>query len=336
MSDVLTHGYCALNGLDKIKSKALVDIINNNLSIYLLGAQGPDIFFYYKKWPWMNGENVHAYADILHKKETQAFFIKGCHYLSKIKRIDDYQAMVAYLCGFLSHYALDQISHPYIFYFSGVYDQNREESSRYQYEHKLFESSLDTLLAREFSASSRHYKTQSRIIKQTKTLPNCFDDFFRYLFKELYDVEMIEGAPSRAGKDMYNILKFMYDPFCIKRPLVLLAEKIMKKPLAFSTALFPSIILKRIDYFNFDKKRWLHPCDNSITSNKSFIDLLHDAERETGKYIDNFYDYCNGDLQLQMLKQIIPNNSYDTGQPLENRRILKYYHSIYDNRSQLE
>lgn len=329
MSDVLTHGYCAYNAISSLEYPNIKRIINEHISFYYLGAQGPDIFFYYNVWPWADGKSVNNLASILHKHNTQLFLIESYHYIHSISSIKDREIMLAYFYGFLSHYALDQISHPFIFYYSGVTDPKDNSTSLFKYEHKLFECSLDTILRNNYSASNEHLKTQHDIVKLTEAIPLAFDTFFQYIFKKVYDVDIVDSCASIAAKSMYKVIKFLYDPRHMKKHVLVIFEKLINKPLAYSTAVFPVSLDNRLDYMNTSKKQWLHPCDDTIKSTHSFMELFEKATKLTAEYINAFENYTQGSLSDVSLKSIIQNNAYDTGQPSDKRIPMKHYASIY-------
>lgn len=329
MSDVLTHGYCAYNAIQSLEKPNTKRIIQENMYYYYLGSQGPDIFFYYNVWPWADGKDVNNFASTLHKHNTQLFLMESFAYINKISSSPDRELMFAYLYGFLSHYALDQISHPYIFYYSGVVDPKDSRTQKYKYEHKLFECSLDTILRNQYKDSVNHLKTQHEIVKQSHPIPKIFDDFFRDLFKRVYQVDIIMGCASKAAKSMYTVIKFLYDPLELKRPILILLERLLKKPLAYSTAIFPVPLNPDLDYLNSDKKQWLHPCDNQVKSSESFLELFHKATLLTAEYINAFDLYQEKKISKSELKALLQNNSYDTGQSSENRMPMKYSSSIY-------
>ena len=76
-------------------------------SLYDTGLHGPDIFFHYNIfWHTAAGSLGHS----LHMQTGQEFFSRVC----KRQRMHPSEAGMAYLYGFLAHYALDSVCHPFI------------------------------------------------------------------------------------------------------------------------------------------------------------------------------------------------------------------------------
>ena len=76
-------------------------------SLYDAGLHGPDIFFHYNIfWHTATGQLGHD----MHMLSGREFFSRVC----KRQRMHPSEAGMAYLYGFLAHYALDSVCHPFI------------------------------------------------------------------------------------------------------------------------------------------------------------------------------------------------------------------------------
>ena len=65
MPSILTH-----YGFNKALFDQKLDFLKDNEDIYLVGAQGPDPFFFYGILPWLKADNakvVRKYGTVLHK-----------------------------------------------------------------------------------------------------------------------------------------------------------------------------------------------------------------------------------------------------------------------------
>ena len=85
---------------------ALKKIVNDHRDLYDIGVHGPDIFFYD-----LFHKDVSSYATAAHEIAAKEFFdnarIAYAEYSEK-------EEMMAYLLGFLSHFALDSSCHGYV------------------------------------------------------------------------------------------------------------------------------------------------------------------------------------------------------------------------------
>lgn len=86
--------------------KNLQSIIHKHRDIYNLGVHGPDILFY----DLMHSDIV-EYGNQLHDTPMKVFF-KGCKEAFKTHK--EKEEMLAYIMGFLTHFALDSTCHSYI------------------------------------------------------------------------------------------------------------------------------------------------------------------------------------------------------------------------------
>lgn len=84
------------------------EIIENNIELFNIGLHGPDILFYFNPL-FINDVNKVGYG--LHEKTGLHFFKKASNVLKKSKFSEPY---LAYIYGFICHFALDTACHKYI------------------------------------------------------------------------------------------------------------------------------------------------------------------------------------------------------------------------------
>lgn len=88
-------------------SKDAQRAIRHFRSLYDAGLQGPDPFFHHNILKPISGGNP---GKTIHAMTGEAFFIHACKRL----RMHPSEAGAAYLYGFLAHYVLDSLCHPFI------------------------------------------------------------------------------------------------------------------------------------------------------------------------------------------------------------------------------
>ncbi|MGN0814570.1 MAG: zinc dependent phospholipase C family protein [Candidatus Coproplasma sp.] len=86
----------------------LKKIIENNLTLYLIGCHGPDILFYYKA---IKRNTINDYGYGMHEKIAKPFFESAKDVINNAQNRD---AALAYILGFVTHYALDSECHGYV------------------------------------------------------------------------------------------------------------------------------------------------------------------------------------------------------------------------------
>lgn len=121
MPDYFSHGIAAEVIYEKLNSEYKKQI---NKPLYLVGAQGGDIFFAYKLKPRNNlGRELHR---------------KNAVYIFEQLALGN----LSYCAGFATHFALDSVLHPL------VYDY--EKGKRSPLAHNSFESDLGLYISRKF------------------------------------------------------------------------------------------------------------------------------------------------------------------------------------------
>ncbi|HBQ64328.1 MAG TPA: hypothetical protein DD727_05295, partial [Clostridiales bacterium] len=112
-----------------------------------LGAQGPDVLFYSNPWPWAKDRRVSALGGEMHTRETGCIFREMLLFASDPAWAkEERDRLAAYLMGYVCHYYLDSIAHPYIHSLVGFdpLHDNRTLSSKY--EHSWVEAKIDTVM----------------------------------------------------------------------------------------------------------------------------------------------------------------------------------------------
>lgn len=88
--------------------ESIRDIISGNEELFHFGVHGPDHFFYYNP---LIKTNVGAIGTRIHEQSAKTFFTKAAHVIHKCS---DKDAHLAYVYGYLCHFAMDYVCHGYI------------------------------------------------------------------------------------------------------------------------------------------------------------------------------------------------------------------------------
>ncbi len=271
-----------------------------------LGAQGPDPFFYHNFWPYKKDKSVSGIGSVIHKEHCGEFLIELLQY-AKLHKSDP--ALTYYTFGFISHHILDRNAHPYIVYKSG------EERNK----HQVLETTIDTLLAKEFKG----IKTWKTPIHKEITIPEASLTLIQKMINHTYMTthhkrESIEQKFRAAYLDMIKALRILFDPTGIKNKLLgsLVSPFSHKKK-------FPSK-----DYLNKEHKEWLHPTDNTEKSIESFYDIYQRAAEEGIKVFTKIKAYFDDKGTIEQVKEVLGSISYETGKPCDQKLEFKYFDPI--------
>lgn len=128
MPDIITHILCGEKTVEKIYDATLRNEVINRRKLFNIGCQGPDIFLYYKIWPWSKHDQFSNLGELLHKEKTGDFLYESILYLGQFQNnSEEFYDLFTYIIGLICHYNLDRLSHPYINYFSGINDGTPEK-----------------------------------------------------------------------------------------------------------------------------------------------------------------------------------------------------------------
>ncbi len=136
MPDYFTHAIAAIKIFEKL-DESRRELLRRDRYMYLLGAQGPDVFFFY-------GLSVkHNPGRALHRADARVLFEKLV------------QGNAAYCAGWAAHYALDCTVHPAVYAYENAY--------RGLLLHQKFESDLGLYVSRKLGIR-RTILPQDRVV----------------------------------------------------------------------------------------------------------------------------------------------------------------------------
>jgi len=146
----------------------LKEVIHKNRELFDMGVHGPDIFFYD-----LRHSDVVKYGNGMHNQPAREFFDRA---IKVYKENDnDKQAMMSYLLGFLSHFALDSTCHGYI-------DRKKEVSG---ISHNKIESEYDGHLMR-LDGKPVNQVNRAESLKPSKDRAAIIARFFPFDEKVMY------------------------------------------------------------------------------------------------------------------------------------------------------
>lgn len=319
MPSVLTH-----YGFNKELFDNNISYLKNHEDLYLVGAQGPDPFFFYGIVPFFKSKNskeVRKYGTTLHKLVPSDVFAFFFDYANKD---DDKGLLYSYILGAGLHYVLDRKIHPYVFYKTGFSD-DKNKKKKYFACHTLFETHLDVLLMND---RYKKYKVSSfKSIECDDDKIEKVSEMYCALAKEIVkDKSIEEDSFEDSYEHMFKIEKLLYSKRGIKKWFVNLLFK--KTP--FNTMMHPKIVKddKEIDYLNLNKTVWKDPSTETIF-NKSVIELIEEAKLESEKWFKIVNDYYIGKGNYEELMMFMDGYIYD-GYKLGDK--MKVFDNVYERK----
>ncbi|MGN0708395.1 MAG: zinc dependent phospholipase C family protein [Faecalibacterium sp.] len=171
--------------------------------LFDIGLHGPDIFFYYHA---LRSNPVSRMGFEMHEEPGEIFFERA---YNRLARAEDPEAALAYVRGFLCHFALDSTCHPYV---ERVVRENGIS-------HNEIETALDNALVRldrkdpaKFFTASHIHPTQ----ENARVIAQFFDP-------------VTEEQTLEALKGMVRVLRLLHVTGPVKRQVLLTGMRAVGK-----------------------------------------------------------------------------------------------------------
>ena len=114
MPEFWAHSICANVTLQQLEQSPAAEMINRNTDSFILGSQGSDLL-YFRPLHLLRGRKGIVYlATRLHRQPLENIAVNALKMLGGIARGAQYERAFAYVCGFITHHAVDQKVHPLI------------------------------------------------------------------------------------------------------------------------------------------------------------------------------------------------------------------------------
>ena len=303
MPSSVTHSYFCEDVFSKV-NKNVKNKIKNNINYFKVFGQGPDPYFFYDFHLSRKSKEVHRINKAMQHSKVNMHFIKLINYINKNNYYDNPQVM-AYLYGQICHFVLDSTTHPYIIYFTGIYDEKDLNTYKYNGLHEKMEYYIDCyFIYKRENILPKYYKVYKELFNITEfnfELRSCIDNVVR----DAYSFDNVSDIYYKSIMDMKKFyFVFNYDRFGIKKLIYSIMDFICndscvkKKELSFNVD--PN---SNLYYLNNDKKIWNHPCYLNEKYDLSFIELYTKA-------VNKAYIIIN-DIDIMLRYKTIDNNKIE-------------------------
>jgi hypothetical protein len=271
MPGFVTHYIFGKETCHHITNITLQENISQHQAVYNLGLQGPDLFFYYLPCYVLHIQNLGSLA---HKQRTGKFFqelVKSCQ---RISNRQEHAIATAYVAGFLGHYTLDTICHPYIY---AMTHYNRNDKAYFS-RHAYLETDIDTALLDEHlhkKPSAFHaWDTLDLSYREKKVVSQLLYDAYHRTYPQL----IITPFTMRTGIFSLQFgMHLLHDNSGQKKVLVRFTEKHFLGYPVFSPLIPSDELIFRTDPMNLRHATWKNPWDASLQSDESFPELYQKA-----------------------------------------------------------
>lgn len=284
MSFENTHLWAADVVKEQIVIDVLRDLITSNIDHYYLGAVFPDTFSYSRD------KKIRDISSTLHGNGGALTNGLVFDVLDRIKNTLD-KKNLAFICGFLTHCAMDIVFHPIIGYFCGYKPQNNDkEAARSLYLHWHYETQIDKRFNNDFYLD--------RIIKPT--------------FAQDLLVASILNISEQVISDCLKRQVSFFKRF--RSPYIYMIYRVLSK-IGFVDKKYLGGFYANL---KVDSRR--------IPDNIRYRDIISGENKETTmdnlmdqgikmgkKMVESAFDYHCGKISLQLCKNTISGSNLETG-----------------------
>lgn len=256
-----------------------------NEEAIMFGAQGPDIFFFHRVFPWMPGKPLRKIGSKLHRAKPADILKHMREYCSNISAKKSIAK--SYVYGFILHYALDRNCHPF------VYSQQYEMVEKHPLTnphtaHNLIELGADSYFL------NRHFGIADPVMFDTACTVGSNDEImteigrlYGYILPKVIGISVSDNTAKTALRDMKTVQRALYDTTGIKRFFISIIENAaapFSKNFKFSAMMRPRDLEKAKKYVNIGNCKWKSPFDGSQHT-ESFEDLFELSKSDAKEMI---------------------------------------------------
>ena len=318
MPGFTTHYLFGVNNCKKLKRdnacQTLMQSIDNHKTVFQLGLQGPDIFFYHLA---SQLKKVRP-GSIVHTRWTGDFLKCLIEAPELFWKEEDQQTAQAYAAGFIGHYVLDTQIHPYVYDRTGIGDVLKKKGYA---DHIALESDMDAALLMRYAkclpSEFPYGKTIAFDGKSRSVVAEALFYAYHSVFEEL---ALTKGFLSRAICSMQIGTRLTYNPHNYKRQVVEKVERILFGQPQISPVIPSDFEQTAEDPLNLEHSEWHNPWDTQQCFHSSVPEMIKKA---SGRYqkalslLDCLYtadSYADSyDALLEQLCRFLGQQSFHSG-----------------------
>ena len=323
MPSTVTHAYFA-NDLYDILPIGLKKLLMDDKQRLRLFAQSTDPFIFYNLLK-KKDQKVRDFQNYFHQNKTREFFINLVNYI-KYNNYYQNSEVMAFLYGFIAHYALDTKVHPFVYYKTGNFIEDDPTTYKYRNKHICMETFIDNYMIKQKENINpynfKFYNFTFDLTPFSKELKEVID----YAFKETFNFDNFSTYYYKSLKDMYYSLKYLrYDKYGLKMFAYKTVDKFTSpKTFKFQAVSYHTPLKDNFNYLNANHSPWVHPTLKREKHHESFIELYSIALHDAKKIITDVNSYLKDTKKIN-LRTVFKNYSYLTGKDCNNKNNLKYF-----------
>lgn len=281
---------------------------------YRFGLQGPDFLFYYNAAPLRPNPRVAALGSAIHRRHVGEFLSAMLDFVL-LESGRRQQAAASYMAGFLGHYALDTIAHPFVYYVT--------KTSKY---HTMFETLADNKLL-ALRGETLHTLPADRVV-DAGSHKGLIAELYSYAVGRAHGNAVSTRTLVKAMDSFRRFMALLDDPQGKHYRHYKRLEKLLLGYPVLTRAMHPPVIDGR-DYLNLEHREWHKPWDNRFSSTDSLPDMMAAAARLHAEYVQALYAALDSGSKQAAL-QLYGQKSLLTGENWRQQKKGIYYDCIFE------
>lgn len=297
MPEIAVHHFFGIRVLENLPQEIREEIIPE---LYRTGVRGPDPLGVARFWWLPSWKRLHSRSSLMHNRYSGQFFRR----LSQGAREQTgelQRQLFSYECGFLTHYFLDSICHPYVIYRTGF-------GKSCAGNHRSLEHAMDRM-ALERNGMKLTDRPISRIILQGNGLPETMKQSVDAVYAETFGWKDAWQRINQALQDEKRFIRLIEDP---RRILARITKGGTPGSLSYAENAYINV-----DIENEGHREWRYPYEKDRISTRSFTELTEEAGQRAVQAIQELYLYLQGKGPYPAS---IGNRSYESGLDTEDPR----------------
>lgn len=280
MPAVITHYLHAERVLDRLEDEKPKKKYDRDA--FLWGAQGPDVFFCHRIFPWQRGGSLQKYGGRLHKEAPSKILEAMRAYL---KSTSQKKLVSSYISGFLCHYSLDRTSHPFVRFESEELYRLHPEQSVQIFHHEV-ESALDVIMMRrEKSELASEFDLKNGFPKNSG-VQDAIAGLYVYLLEELYGKKYSKEQLIQVTGDARKGFGLLNDKTGLKKQLLERIERHGKRGNILSCHFRGLLEDGEYDYANIDLNIWF---DGDEERSEDYFAVFDRAVEDAVRLVTGFH-----------------------------------------------
>ena len=280
---------------------------------FLLGNQGPDPLFFVATVPWML-----RYARVGHRMHDE----KPTELLSALRRAADILPAqerpigIAYIAGFVGHYALDSVVHPFVFaqqYAICAAGEPGLTSKDGSEVHAVIEGEFDeALLFARTGETVATFAPEKRILRASRRVLSIVSKMYCYASLVTYGALVPRGLFAEGTRAYRRATALFHSKSGLKRTALGNVERLVRRHSFYQAMSWRAVPLEESAFENREHRLWENPF-TGVSCRASFTDLFEEAKGKARRGIEAM---CAPGADIESARTLTRNLNF-SGKPVE-------------------